>query len=227
MKRYAALIALLAMAALGAFAVAQETAAPAKPAEPAVKAPLARIQEDLNLTPEQKAKLEEFRKTRWAENKAYSEQMVKLREQMQALRKDGRPDPAKMNPLIDQMYKLQAEQAKAQLKHEIDREKIFTPEQLEKMQARRPGFGPMGPGLRAERMMGMRPGMMGPRPGRMMALRHPMRPGLREGMRLRMREGMRRGLRMRERLAPEMWEDFPEDELPINPPPEGRSPADL
>ena len=156
--------------------------APAKPEKPTAHGPLGRIKGALQLTPEQEVKLKEFHKARQDENKAFSEQMKKVRSDMQALRKDDKADPNKVNGLIDQMFKLQADRAKAQFKNRKDMEKIFTPEQLQKMKDGRGQF--MG-GFMPGRMGG--PGGMGMRMGmgmdRSMMMRGPM---MRFGMRMRM-----------------------------------------
>jgi Spy/CpxP family protein refolding chaperone len=191
MKRSMILLTMVALLASG-LAVAQEKpAAPAKPGAPQAtrapraQGPLGQFREDLKITPEQQAKLQEFQKARQEENKAFAEQMKKVREEMQALRKDGKPDFAKMSPLIDRQFKLQADRAKSQLKNQFDREKIFTPEQLEKMKQARQRLQdrPMA----GNRGMMMRGRMMN-RPGQMM-----MRPGMRPGQRFRMGQGQRFG----------------------------------
>ena len=136
MSKFVSLIARMAVLALGLSAMAQDQTPPPAP-EKAAKAPApgpqARLKDFLKLTPEQEAKLKDFQKARQDENKAFAEQMKKLRGDMQTLRKDPKSDPAKFNGLIDQMFKLRADQAKAQFKAMKEREKIFTSEQLEKM----------------------------------------------------------------------------------------------
>ncbi len=168
MKRYAVIAALVALVAFGSAAFAQDKPAEKpKIAAPAAPAPMARMKDALQLTPEQQAKLQEFQKARQAENQAFGDQMKKLREEMQALRQADKPESAKMNGLIDQIFKLQAERAKAGIKNAQEREKIFTPEQLEKMKNGRMGMrGPgqgmapgMGMGMRMQPGMGMRMGM--------------------------------------------------------------------
>lgn len=196
MKRRAVIAALVALGAFSLGAFAQE-----KPAEkprlaaPAAKAPLARVKEALQLTPEQEAKLKEFHKARQTEAQAFGDQMKKLRQEMQALRQDGKADPAKMDGLIDQVFKLQAERAKAGLRSVKEREKIFTPEQLEKMKQGRQAIGRMG--LMRNRM-GMAPGAGMRTQGRM-----GMRPGMRmqPGMSMRPGQGMNQGLMMRGRMG--------------------------
>jgi len=201
MKKYFAAIAIVALAAFGLSAFAQDKAAPvpAKPDKPVAQGPLSRIKDSLQLTPEQEARLKEFRKTREDENKAFSEQMKKVRTDMQALQKDDKADPNKVNGLIDQMFKLQADRAKAQFKNRKDMEKIFTPEQLQKMRNREGmamgpgrmggfmGRGQMGGFMGRGRMGGFMPGRMGG-PGGMglgrgMMMRGPL---MRLGMRMRM-----------------------------------------
>lgn len=101
----------------------------------------------LDLTPEQEKKLEEFRLARQEEMKAFREKMQKLQAEYRELMKDPKANEAKLGGVIDQMSKMQADRMKAGLKNRLDREKIFTPEQLEKMQAYRGAFlnrGPMG-----------------------------------------------------------------------------------
>ena len=139
---------------------------------------------------------------------------------MQALRKDDKADPNKVNGLIDQMFKLQADRAKAQYKNRKDVEKIFTPEQLQKIKTGRERFmggfmggfmpgpmgGPGGMGMRMGMGMGMGRGMMmrgplmrfGMRMGRMMQRFMPRGGmGMGMGMRMGMGMGMGRGMMMR------------------------------
>ena len=188
MKKYFATIAIIVLFAFGLSAFAQEkTPPPAKPDKPAAQGPLGRVKEALQLTPEQETKLKEFAKARQEENKAFNEQMKKMRTDMQALRNDPKADPNKVNGLIDQMFKFQADRAKAQFKNQKDREKIFTPEQLEKMKNGRQML--MRGGMRGGFMGGFMPGRMGG-PGGM---------GFGRGMMMRgpmMRFGLRMGLRM-------------------------------
>jgi len=173
-----------------AFITAQEAQAP----PPGVKNPPARTQprEALGLSPEQEKALEAFRKARMDENRAFREEMMKLRSEMRELAKDPKAGEAKINGLIDKTAQLRAERAKAAFKHRGEVEKIFTPEQLEKMRAFRAramdrpemagrgrmGFGRMGfrgPGL--GRFMGSGFGMR--RMGRFGAFPHRPFPGRR------------------------------------------------
>lgn len=134
----------------------------------------------LDITPEQEKKLEEFRKARIEEGRAFREQMVKMRGELDELIKDPKANEAKINGVIDRMSKLHADRLKASVKSRAAWQAIFTPAQLEKMKSYRgalmarfgmmgrggPGLGPMGFGGR-DRFMG--PGM-----GR----RHMRRPGM-------------------------------------------------
>jgi Spy/CpxP family protein refolding chaperone len=192
MKKYFAIIALVVLAAFSLSAFAQDKTAPLpdKKENPGARGPLARIKEDLQLTPDQEAKLKEFQKVRQAEGQAFAEQMKKVRTDLQTLRKDDKADPSKVNGLIDQMFKLQADRAKAQFKNRKDMEKIFTPDQLQKMKNGREQF------LGGDRMGGFMPGRMGMRMG--MGARMGMGMGTRMGMGMGMGRGMmNRGSMMR------------------------------
>lgn len=87
----------------------------------------------LNLTPEQEARLQEFRKARQEEMKAFQEKMKKMRSELRELMKDPKADEKKIDGLIDEMSKLRAMQFKSSVKQRKEIRKIFTPEQLEKM----------------------------------------------------------------------------------------------
>jgi Spy/CpxP family protein refolding chaperone len=141
--------------------------------------------EALGLSPEQEKALETFRKARMDESRAFREEMMKLRGEMRELAKDPKAGEAKINGLIDKTAQLRAERAKAAFKHRGEVEKIFTPEQIEKMKAfrgrlmnrqgmagrGRMGFGRMGfrgPGM--SRFIG--PGVGRGPMGRFRSLRH-------------------------------------------------------
>lgn len=172
--------AFLAAALLPALVAAQETEEPARPARPRLERmrPLA----DLALTPEQEKALEAFREARIKENEAFRREMFDLRSEMRALAGDPAANRAKIEALIDKTAGLRAEREKASLRAMAERDKIFTPEQLEKMKDVR--------GLRGMRGMRGTRGMAGMRgQGRFMGfgsgqgrLAHPRglrhRPGL-------------------------------------------------
>jgi Spy/CpxP family protein refolding chaperone len=93
-----------------------------------------------DITPEQEKKLEEFRKARMEESKAFRDEMGKMRDELREMRKDSQANEAKIDDLIDRIYKLRADRAKSAIRHRVEREKIFTPEQLEKMKKYREAF---------------------------------------------------------------------------------------
>lgn len=123
-----------------------------------------RLANFLNLTPEQKTKLDEIRKARQEDSQAFREEMSKLRPQLREALKDPKADEKKIDSLIDQMSQLRAARMKSAIRSAKDMQKILTPEQLEKFRNARSimgwrrgfgrGFGPrrgMHPGR------GMRP----------------------------------------------------------------------
>lgn len=124
----------------------------------------------LDLTPEQKAKLEELRKARQEERTAFAEKMQKLRADLRELMKDPQANEKKIHGLIDEMFQMRATQMKSSIRHRQEVEKVFTPEQLEKMKdlrarmtafrrGRMSAFGP-GPGWGSG--WGRRPGWRSP-----------------------------------------------------------------
>jgi len=162
----AAVLAFAVALAFPALAAAQEkrTAPPPRDDRPARM--LAR--EALDLTPEQEKALADFRKARAEEAKAFRDEMTKLRAERRELAKDPKANQAKLDALIDKTWKLQAEREKAGFRTRLEMDKIFTPEQREKMRAFRQRLADR-PGL--ARRMPMGPGRMGFRgPGRNMGL---------------------------------------------------------
>lgn len=124
------------------------------------------LKDALQLTLEQEKKLEEFRQARLAEAKAHREKMVPMRDELRKLMADPRADEQKVNNLIDQMAKLRADRMKALYQSKKAWEKIFTPEQLKKLQEYRQDFK-LKPEARQGRMgrrggMMMRPGLFRP-----------------------------------------------------------------
>lgn len=173
----------LAVVLSTAFVTAQETQAPPPPG----KKPAAKMapREALGLTPEQEKAIEGFRKARRDESRAFREEMLRARDEMRELAKDPKANQAKIDALIDRSAQLRAGREKAAFRNRAERDKIFTPEQLEKMKTFRGRLmgraGLAGPGRMGLGRMGMRgPGMGrfgGPRFGvrpfeRLRALRH-------------------------------------------------------
>jgi len=173
---------ILALALIPALAAAQDSQAPAR----AAQAPAERLspRQALGLTPDQEKALEAFRQARREESRAFRDEMAKVRQEMRGLAEDPQANRAKMEALIDRTSKLRADREKSALRAGVERGKIFTPEQLQKLKAWRgrladraglargrggAAFGPMGfrgPG----RIGGQRlaPGRM----ARLRALRH-------------------------------------------------------
>jgi len=119
-----------------------------------------------NITPEQEKKIQEFREGRMKDGQAFRDQMTKMRGEMRDLMKDTKANAAKIDGLIDGMSKLRADREKMAVRTRGDWEKLFTPEQLEKMKKYRGAFtGRQGLGERGRFGFG-RPGM-----GRFMGMR--------------------------------------------------------
>jgi len=156
----------LAAILIPAFVTAQEAQAP----PPAGKKPPVKmgLRESLGLTDEQTKALETFRMARMDENRAFREEMMKLRGEMRELTQDPKAGEAKINGLIDKTAQLRAERAKAAFKHRGEVKKIFTPEQLEKMKTFRARVMDR-PGMAGRGRMGFgRMGFRGPGMGRFM-----------------------------------------------------------
>lgn len=198
MKKYLAVLTVIGIIAFGFISFAQEK--PAPPAKPGQQAaapagPMQRLKNWINLTPDQEAKLKEFQKARQDEQKAFGDQMKKLREELAPLMKDSKSDTNKVNGLIDQVTKLQADRMKKGVLNERNLEKIFTPDQLEKLKNARTGLRGLGMGLRmglGMRGAGMEPGAMG-RMGRGQMGMGQMGPGMRGGMGFGRGPGMMNG----------------------------------
>jgi Spy/CpxP family protein refolding chaperone len=164
----ALLLAAVFVAALWPVAAgAQEQAAPQdKPQAPVPSRLGDRARELFNITPEQEKQIREFREARTKDRQAFRDQMTKMRAEMQGLMKDPKANAARIDGLIDGMSKLRADRTKAAIRTRGEFEKIFAPEQLEKMKAHReailgrPGFVRPGMGRFMGRMggWGMRPG---------------------------------------------------------------------
>lgn len=129
--------------------------------------------EVLGLTPEQKAKLEEFRNARQEEQRAHLEKMRKLRQEMRGLMQDPESNEKGIIDLYEQMSRLRVEQFRTSLRARNEFRKILTPEQLEKLDKLKSRMRDRGKAMRG-RFFGPR-GMMGharfPRQGRMSRFR--------------------------------------------------------
>jgi Spy/CpxP family protein refolding chaperone len=94
----------------------------------------------LDLTPEQQAKLKDMRKAHEESMKGLREQQMKMGQEMKNLLADPKADQKKVDGLIDEMAKLQATRMKANIRFRQDMEKVFTPQQLEKIKKARSAF---------------------------------------------------------------------------------------
>jgi len=130
MKKSSILLGFIFLAALIAFGPSLALGQPARNPERTLR-PF--LEDYLDLTPDQKAKLEEFRKARQEERQAFLDQMDKLRTELRELRKDPQANEKKIDALIDEMFKLRAGRMKSSFKHQAEVKKIFTPEQQEKL----------------------------------------------------------------------------------------------
>jgi len=130
--RYA-VAALLTAVVLAVFVAAQTP--PPPPGRPGPRAARAQAIADLGLTPDQVKSLGEFHKARMNERLAFREDMGRFRGEMRALAGDPEANQAKIDKLIDQRAKLRAEREKGALRARAERDKIFTPEQREKINA--------------------------------------------------------------------------------------------
>lgn len=127
--------ALLASALIPLAVFAQEKTQPATPAQPRMDRP--RPLADLNLTPDQVKALQAFRQARQEQAKAFRNDMAKLRDEMRGLRADPDANKAKIEALIDKQAALMAAHEKDLFRARAERNKIFTPEQLQKLKAMR------------------------------------------------------------------------------------------
>jgi Spy/CpxP family protein refolding chaperone len=168
-RRGAALAAFALVAALGSLAIqAQDQQAPQDKPQTQERARLRRdtARDLLALTPEQEKKIQEFRQVRQKDRQAFRDEMTRMRGEMRDLMKDTKANSAKIEGLIDQRSKLRADREKMTIRTRGEWEKLFTPEQLEKMKKYRGAF--MGrQGLADGERFGFgRPGM-----GRFMRMR--------------------------------------------------------
>jgi Spy/CpxP family protein refolding chaperone len=99
-----------------------------------------------NITPEQEKKLKEFREARSKDRQAFGDRMGTMRRELRELMKDPKTNQAKIGGLIDGMSTLRADRLKTAIRTRGDWQKLFTPEQLEKMKSYRGAFmGRIGP----------------------------------------------------------------------------------
>jgi Spy/CpxP family protein refolding chaperone len=118
--------------------------------------------EALDLTPDQEKALAEFRKARAGERETFRDEMSRIRGEMRGLAAEPEANRAKIEALIDRAARIRADRVKATLRNRVERDKIFTPEQREKMKAFRESLANRrGNAGRGARGIG-RPGFRGP-----------------------------------------------------------------
>lgn len=110
--------------------------------EEEVKVKRARAQRDfLELTEEQKAKLEEFTKSAREKQKANFESMRKLQLEMREMMKDPDANEKEIFRLYEEMSKLRGDRFRDSFQRRKEFRKILTPEQLEKLDTFRKRIG--------------------------------------------------------------------------------------
>jgi len=88
----------------------------------------------LDLTAEQKSKLEEFRKKRKEERKESMENMRAVQKELRELMRDPEANEKKILGIYDQLSKLRSNRFKKFVQHRKEIKKILTPEQREKLE---------------------------------------------------------------------------------------------
>jgi len=176
----AGVCAAVSVVTLALFVAAQEPPAQT-PQAPARHPRIDRAVADLGLTPDQVKSLEALRKARTEERQAFRQEMDKIRTETRELLRDPEANRARLDGLIDRRAELRAEREKSALRTRAERDKIFTPEQREKIRAFRSSR--LGrPGLAARERM---------------AERRAFRSGYARGLRQGWRRGVLRGWRRR------------------------------
>jgi Spy/CpxP family protein refolding chaperone len=120
------------------FTAAQDSPAPAAPAQPRLERGL---RARLGLSADQVRALDAFRRARADERQAFRGEMAKLRDEMRRLRRDPQADEARIDALIDKRAGLVAGHEKRVFRDRAERDKIFTPEQREKLRTLRSRLG--------------------------------------------------------------------------------------
>lgn len=88
----------------------------------------------LDLTPEQRSKLKEFRKMRQEERRELLDNMRAVRKELRELMHDPEANEKKILGLYDQISKLRSSRFKKFVQHRKEIRKILTPEQIEKLE---------------------------------------------------------------------------------------------
>ena len=89
--------------------------------------------EFLDLTADQKAKLDEFRKKNQEERKASRESMRAVHKELRELMRDPEANEKKILGIYDKLAKHRVDRFKKSIQHRKEMKKILTPEQWEKL----------------------------------------------------------------------------------------------
>lgn len=90
--------------------------------------------EFLDLTPEQKSRLEEFRKKRQEGRKESMKNMRAVRKELRELMRDPEANEKKILGIYDKLAKFRSDRFKKSVQHRKEIKKILTPEQWEKLE---------------------------------------------------------------------------------------------
>lgn len=91
-------------------------------------------EEYIDLTPEQKSKLEEFRKKRQAERKESMKNMWAVRKELRELMRDPEANEKKILGIYDKQAKFRSDRFKKSFQHRKEIKEILTTEQWEKLE---------------------------------------------------------------------------------------------
>ncbi|NIO48059.1 MAG: periplasmic heavy metal sensor [Candidatus Aminicenantes bacterium] len=106
-------------------------------------------EEFLDLTPDQKSKLEEFRKKRQEERKESMKNMRAVRKELRELMRDPEANEKKILEIYDKQAKFRSDRFKKSIQHRKEIKKMLTPEQWEKLEKYKKRIG-----WRRDRFMG-------------------------------------------------------------------------
>ncbi len=139
------------VAALWPGLAAAQQAAQEKPQPQQQERPrIGRLAQELNVTPEQQKKLQDLHQAWRDEKNSYRDRMTKMRQDLRGRMADPKVNQAKIDGLYDQMARMRAEREKSMLKFRLDRESVFTADQLARIKelrgriGGRGGFGRLG-----------------------------------------------------------------------------------
>ena len=88
-----------------------------------------RLQDRLNLTDEQKAKMADLRLAHQKKMLPFRSELQSKRMEIQLLKTTDAPDEKKIEKAVDEMGKIRTEMHKARIQHQLEVRKMLTPEQ--------------------------------------------------------------------------------------------------